>query len=70
MEKRYFLFSEYALLIGLGIPDPKGYVRKRFKDSPLLLLLTCCVSSQILEQIEGAIEEALGSESWVDVEVK
>jgi len=61
-------YLEYALLIGLGIPDPKGYVRKRFKDSPLLLLLTCCVSSQILEQIEGAIEEALGSESWVDVE--
>jgi len=56
-------------LTRLGLPDPKGYCRKRFKESPLLLLSSCCVGSQILDQIEGAIEEALGSQSWVDIMV-
>ena len=68
--KPYFLLPEYDALSRLGIPDPKGYCRKRFKESPLLLLSSCCVGSQILEQIEGAIEEALVSQSWVDIMVR
>nr|CAG4648518.1 EOG090X0267 [Polyphemus pediculus] len=47
--------------------NPKGYCRKRFKENPLLYLSTCCVGSQILDQIEAAVEEALSSQSWVDI---
>jgi len=60
-------YLEYDALSRLGLPDPKGYCRKRFKESPLLLLSSCCVGRQILDQIEGAIEEGLASESWVDI---
>lgn len=54
----------------MGLPDPKGYCRKRFKDTPLLYLSTCCVGNEILEQIEAAVEEALSSHSWVEIMVK
>ena len=69
MGKKFFLNTEYDALSRLGLPDPKGYCRKRFKESPLLLLSSCCVGRQILDQIEGAIEEGLASESWVDIMV-
>nr|CAG4647659.1 EOG090X00WU [Moina brachiata] len=63
------LFFEYDALTRLGIPDPKGYCRKRFKETPLLYLSTCCVGSHILQQIEAAVEEALSSDFWIDTMV-
>nr|CAG4636818.1 EOG090X0267 [Ceriodaphnia reticulata]SVE72800.1 EOG090X0267 [Ceriodaphnia reticulata] len=60
-------YLEYAALNRLGLSDPKSYCRKRFKETPLLYLSSCCVGSNILEQIEAAIEEALASKSWVEI---
>ena len=63
------LLLEYDAVTRLGIPDPKGYCRKRFKDVPLLYLTTCCVGSHILDQIEAAVDEALSTHTWLDVMV-
>nr|CAG4649980.1 EOG090X0267 [Sida crystallina] len=60
-------YLEFDALTRLGIQDPKGYCRKRFKDTSLLYLSTCCVGSYILEQIEAAIDEALSSHSWLEI---
>lgn len=60
-------YLEYDALTRLGLPDPKSYCRKRFKDTTLLCLSSCCVGNDILEQIEAAIEEALSSHSWVEI---
>nr|CAG4641501.1 EOG090X0267 [Eurycercus lamellatus] len=60
-------YLEYDALTRLGLPDPKGYCRKRFKEIPLLFLSTCCVGSDILEQVDAAIEEALSSNSWIEI---
>nr|CAG4646077.1 EOG090X0267 [Macrothrix elegans] len=60
-------YLEYDALTRLGLPDPKGYCRKRFKETSLLYLSTCCVGTGILEQVEAAIEEAFSSQSWVDI---
>ena len=63
-----FCSIEYAALNRLGISDPKSYCRKRFKD--LLYLSSCCVGTNILEQVEASIEEALDSQTWVEILVK
>nr|CAG4635980.1 EOG090X0267 [Eubosmina coregoni]SVE69664.1 EOG090X0267 [Eubosmina coregoni] len=60
-------YLEYDALTRLGLPDPKSYCRKRFKETTLLYLSSCCVGSDILQQIEAAIEEALSSNSWVEI---
>nr|SVE84122.1 EOG090X0267 [Daphnia pulex] len=60
-------YLEYAALTRLGLGDPKSFCRKRFKDTSLLYLSSCCVGSNILGQIEAAIEEAISSQSWVEV---
>lgn len=65
----YWLVNlEYAALNRLGISDAKAYCRKRFKD--LLYLSSCCVGTNILEQIEASIEEALDSQTWVEILVR
>nr|CAG4649135.1 EOG090X0267 [Scapholeberis mucronata]SVE93481.1 EOG090X0267 [Scapholeberis mucronata] len=58
-------YLEYAALNRLGISDPKAFCRKRCKD--LLYLSSCCVGTNILEQIEASIEEALDSQTWVEI---
>jgi hypothetical protein len=63
----FFFSIEYAALTRLGLGDPKSFCRKRFKDTSLLYLSSCCVGSNILGQIEAAIEEAISSQSWVEV---
>ena len=60
-------YLEYDAVTRLGISDPKQYIRKRFPDSGLVFLSSCCISGSIVEQMEVAVEEALNSGSWVDV---
>ncbi|KZS14106.1 E3 UFM1-protein ligase 1 [Daphnia magna] len=60
-------YLEYAALTRLGLGDPKSFCRKRFRETSLLYLSSCCVGSYILQQIEAAVEEALVSQSWVEV---
>ena len=66
-QRILFSFVEYAALTRLGLGDPKSFCRKRFKEISLLYLSSCCVGSNILEQIEAAIEEAINSQSWIEV---
>jgi len=60
-------YLEYDAVTRLGISDPKQYIKKRFPDSGLVFLSSCCISASIVEQMEVAVEEALSSGSWVDV---
>lgn len=60
-------YLEYDALSRLGLGDPRGFVRKRFKQEPLLFLETCVIGTIILDQVEVAMEEAVANGSWVDV---
>ena len=60
-------YLEYDAVTRLGISDPKQYIKKRFPDSGLVFLSSCCISGSIVDQMEVAVEEALNSGSWVDV---
>jgi len=60
-------YLEYDAVTRLGISDPKQYIKKRFPDSGLVFLTSCCISGSIVEQMEVAVEEALNSGSWVDI---
>lgn len=53
----------------MGIPDPVSYVKKRFKDRKLLFLRSVCVEAAILDQLEASVEEAVNSETWIDLQV-
>lgn len=57
-------------MVRLGIPDVKNYVKKRFKNEKLLFLKSCCVGPTIQDQIEASIDDALSSDSWVDIAVR
>ena len=58
---------EYDALQRLGITDPKGFIKKRYKGEPIVYLSTCCAGRGIQEQIEASVEEALSNSSWVDI---
>ncbi|XP_033740513.1 E3 UFM1-protein ligase 1-like [Pecten maximus] len=60
-------YLEYDSLSRLGISDPKGFIKKRFKSEPLTYLSTCCAGVGIKEQIEASVEEALQDNSWVNI---
>ncbi|XP_070394559.1 E3 UFM1-protein ligase 1 isoform X2 [Dermacentor albipictus] len=60
-------FLEYDAMTRLGIPDPKAYIRRHFKDEPLVFLKTFCIGQTLLAQVEAAIDEAAATGSWVDV---
>lgn len=54
----------------MGIPDPVNYIKKRFKDRKLLFLQSVCVEGTILDQLEASVEEAINSETWIDLQVE
>ncbi|XP_069138905.1 E3 UFM1-protein ligase 1-like [Argopecten irradians] len=60
-------YLEYDSLSRLGISDPKGFIKKRFKSEPLTYLSTCCAGVGIKEQIEASVEEALQENAWVNI---
>ena len=60
-------YLEYDAVTRLGISDPKQYIKKRFPDSGLVFLSSCCISASIVDQMEVAVEDALNSGAWVDV---
>lgn len=53
----------------LGIPDPAGYIKKRYKSTQLLFLRAACVGREIVDQVEASVEEAISSGNWIDVAV-
>ncbi|KAK2846306.1 hypothetical protein Q7C36_011160 [Tachysurus vachellii] len=62
-------YLEFESLSRLGIPDPLNYVKKRFKDRKLLFLQSVCVDAAILDQLEASVEEAVSSETWIDLQM-
>ncbi|NXD34775.1 UFL1 ligase, partial [Copsychus sechellarum] len=60
-------YLEFDALYRLGIPDPAGYIKKRYKSSQLLFLRAACVGQEIVDQVEASVEEAINSGSWIDV---
>ncbi|XP_061684651.1 E3 UFM1-protein ligase 1 [Syngnathoides biaculeatus] len=61
-------YLEFDSLIRLGIPEPKSYIKKRFKSSKLLFLSTACASQALIDQVEACVEEAVSSATWIDVQ--
>ena len=66
----FSIFSEYDSLLRLGITDPKGFIKKRYKSEPIVYLSTCCAGRGLQEHIEASVEEALSDGSWVDIMVR
>ncbi|NXD13088.1 UFL1 ligase, partial [Nothocercus nigrocapillus] len=60
-------YLEFDALYRLGIPDPSGYIKKRYKSTQLLFLRAACVGQEIVDQVEASVEEAISSGSWIDV---
>lgn len=60
-------YLEYDALSRLGISDPKGYVKRIFPNEDIKFLSTCAIGSQIMEQLETALEECVISKSYLDV---
>ncbi|KAJ3607144.1 hypothetical protein NHX12_026658 [Muraenolepis orangiensis] len=61
-------YLEFDALVRLGIPDPAGYIKKRYRSSKLLFLREACVGSALVDQLEASVEEAVSSSSWVDLQ--
>ncbi|KAM9382114.1 E3 UFM1-protein ligase 1 isoform 3-T3 [Phaethornis superciliosus] len=60
-------YLEFDTLHRLGIPDPAGYIKKKYKSTQLLFLRAACVGQEIVDQVEASVEEAISSGSWIDV---
>ncbi|NWW75854.1 UFL1 ligase, partial [Climacteris rufus] len=60
-------YLEFDALHRLGIPDPAGYIKKRYKSTQLLFLRAACVGQEIVDQVEASVEEAISSGNWIDV---
>lgn len=63
------LVSEYSALNRLGISDAKAFVKRHFPNEKLLLLEYCAVGKQLLDKVEGSVEEAISSLFWIDIMV-
>lgn len=61
-------YLEFDALVRLGIPDPSGYIKKRFKSSKLLFLRAACVGQTLVDQVEASVEEAVNSDTWTDIQ--
>ncbi|KAM9355789.1 E3 UFM1-protein ligase 1 [Pholidichthys leucotaenia] len=61
-------YLEFDALVRLGIPDPSGYIKKRFKSNKLLFLRAACVGQGLVDQVEASVEEAVNSATWIDLQ--
>lgn len=68
-KRHLTVFIEFDALYRLGIPDPAGYIKKRYKSTQLLFLRAACVGREIVDQVEASVEEAISSGNWIDVAV-
>uniref|UniRef100_A0A8C2SPY0 E3 UFM1-protein ligase 1 n=1 Tax=Coturnix japonica TaxID=93934 RepID=A0A8C2SPY0_COTJA len=60
-------YLEFDALYRLGIPDPAGYIKKRYKSTNLLFLRAACVGQEIVDRVEASVDEVISSGSWIDV---
>ncbi|XP_068609640.1 E3 UFM1-protein ligase 1 [Brachionichthys hirsutus] len=61
-------YLEFDALVRLGIPEPTGYIKKRFKSAKLLFLRAACVGQALVDQVEASVEEAVNSATWTDIQ--
>ncbi|XP_028253443.1 E3 UFM1-protein ligase 1 [Parambassis ranga] len=61
-------YLEFDALARLGIPDPSGYIKKRYKSNKLLFLRAACVGQGLVDQVEASVEEAVNSSTWTDLQ--
>ncbi|XP_077864650.1 E3 UFM1-protein ligase 1-like isoform X2 [Saccoglossus kowalevskii] len=60
-------YLEYDTLARLGIQDGKSYLKRRYKSQDVLYLHTVCVGRSIQDQMDASIDEALNTNTWVDI---
>ncbi|KAG8444751.1 hypothetical protein GDO86_009792 [Hymenochirus boettgeri] len=60
-------YLEFDSLARLGIPDPVGYIKKRYKSTQILYLKSVCIGQGIVDHVEASVEEAISSGSWLDI---
>ncbi|XP_037079233.1 E3 UFM1-protein ligase 1-like [Pollicipes pollicipes] len=58
---------EYQALRRVGITDPEGFIKRRFKDEKLRYLSGCAVGDTLVEHVKVSVEEATLAGSFVDV---
>lgn len=61
-------YLEYEAMTRQGISDPAGFIQKSFGKMNILLLPSVAVGPAILDQVEGAIDEAVASSTFVKLE--
>ncbi|CAN0287053.1 unnamed protein product [Lampetra fluviatilis] len=61
-------FLELEALSRLGIPDPDGWVRRRYEGAGLVRLATAYVRPSLIDAVHAALDEALATGTWVDVQ--
>ena len=49
--------------------DVRNTIKRRLKGQPLVMLGACCVGPAIQDQVAACVEDALASDTWVDVKV-
>lgn len=69
MASYLFSISEYDTLSRLGVSDPKNYIKKRFKGEKFIHLKAASVGKGLQDQVDATIDEAVRSETWVDIMV-
>lgn len=63
--------SEYDALSRSGINDPKSFIEKSVQSQEnLQYLKNCAIGQGLLDQIEASVEEAVASQSWINILVK
>ncbi|XP_062511151.1 E3 UFM1-protein ligase 1-like isoform X2 [Corticium candelabrum] len=61
-------YLEYDTLSRLGIAEPKQFCQRRFgSGEDILLLSTCCIGRTVVDHVEVSIDDAMASESWIDI---
>ncbi|KAJ8026429.1 E3 UFM1-protein ligase 1 [Holothuria leucospilota] len=60
-------YLEYDTLSRLGVSDPKNYIKKRFKGEKFIHLKAASVGKGLQDQVDATIDEAVRSETWVDI---
>ncbi|XP_071819369.1 E3 UFM1-protein ligase 1-like isoform X2 [Apostichopus japonicus] len=60
-------YLEYDTLSRLGVTDPKGYIKRRFKAEKFIHLKAASIGKILQDQVDATIDEAVRTSSWVDV---
>lgn len=66
--------TEYDALSRLGVDEPCAFISQRYSETiangELVQLSTCCVGKDVINRLEGSLEEILASGSWFDSMVR